>query len=640
MKYAKQPSGFIILLPFLFLLLSLTALGQPQPGLKINQPPVLKTNQIPVFKTFIPISTFNKSISPKYIESTKKFLKTNPKSNLSTNTGATPKITVALNKGGVEGSAPSQTTSTEPARTGDYTCITRNVNEKTDYFRQPLFSQGDVIYPGALFNAALLINNQMGYYSVPASYQRQPYRISANLFTMTGTPQNPTEMIGDNEDYSLASYRNALSTILNRNAQANPPVEAFIEYIQATTREEVAIKLGYNFSANIPAEISALIAGVPVGVNANVSVGTIASQVNEKSRIILKVNYNFFSVNASPTNDDSKKFLSPQPGIDIPTNVVFVSSVLYGTTGYVYFESDKSASELQATIEETIGVAGPLNQGSASLSINAETRAKFSSTVTKMVAFGKGLGLPPGSSMPVASLDNLLNLIGNLRSWGASNQGSPIAYTMNFLNDGVQALVSYSTQFPNKVCTQTPLTDLLFDVDLELDHIVVNNVRDLDGTEDLYGQIDFTNLKAGGKTVTSNITFFSKSEDNANSNNYRNGNAPIDKRFNLIKNLTFDELRNIELTAGGKLYDDEGIFGSRVFKCNDCSSFSGDYGTRELKFIELSITQTSINTLANNGNFQNIKFGDDNFFELNFYESNNKNDGWVKFMWKVWVKPH
>jgi hypothetical protein len=584
--------------------------------------------------------SFNKSISPKYISATAKFIKTPTKNSLSSNTGATAKSTVTLNKGGTEGSAPSQTTTSPSSQTGAYSCVTRNVNEKTDYFRQPLFAQGDFIYPGALVNASSIINNQLGYYSLPANYQRQPYRISANLFTMSGTPQNPTEMIGDNEDYSQASFRAAKSLIMNRNASANPPVEAFIEYIEATTKEEVAIKLGYNFAANIPAEITALIAGVPVGINADVSASTIASQSAEKSRIILKINYNFYSVDASPLNDDSRNFVSPAPGADIPANVAFVSSVLYGTTGYVYFESDKTAAELQAAVEETVGVAGPVDQGSASVNISAETRAKFAATVTKMVAYGKGLSVQPGASMPIASLDNLLALIGNLHSWGPNNQGSPIAYTMNFLNDGVQALVSYSTQFPNKVCTQTPLTDLKFDVDLELDHFDVSNVRDLDGTEDLYGQISFTNLKAKSRTVSENKVYWEKSENNANENNFRNGNAPIDKRFTLATNLTFDELRNMELTVGGKLSDDEGLLGSRVFKCNDCSAFSGEFGTRVLKFIELGNTQNSINSLQNNGLYQDIAFGGDKTFELNFYESNTKNDGWVKVLWKVWIKPH
>jgi hypothetical protein len=614
----------------LLMIFSNDGLSQLQP-LTISQKQVIST---------ISFNSFNKSISPKYITSTAKFIKASTKTSLNNNTSATARSTVSLNKGGVEGNAPSQTTVTSPTQTNVYTCITRSVNEKTDYFRQPLFAQGEFIYPGALLDATSVINNQLSYYNPPANYHRQPYRISANLFTMTGTPQNPTEVIGDNEDYSLASFRTAKSLIMNRNAQANPPIEAFIEYIEANTQEEVAIKLGYNFSANIPAEITALITGVPIGVNANLSASTVATQTSEKSRIILKVNYNFYSIDASPTNDDSRNFLSPVPGTDIPTNVVFVSSVLYGTTGYVYFESDKSVEELKTAVEEVVGVAGPLNQGTATVNISADARAKFSSTVTKMVAYGKGLGITPGSSLPLTNLDNLLNLIGSLHSWGPNNQGSPIAYTMNFLNDGVQALVSYSTQFPNKICTQTPLTDLKFDVDLELDHLEVANVRDLDGTEDLYGKLNFANLKASTKSVSNDVTLFSKTEADANTNNYRNGSAPIDKRIPMITNLSFDELKNIELTLGGNLADDEGILGSRIFKCADCSSFSGDYGTRIVKFIESSTTQTALNTLQNNGTYQMIKFGSDNFIELNFYESGNKNDGWVKALFKVWVKPH
>lgn len=601
--------------------------------------PIL-TSQVQTTKLKLATSSFNKSISPEYLNAAKKLIKTTAKTALTTNTSSTARSTVTLNRGGTEGATP-QTQTSAPAQTGNYTCVTRNVNERTDYLVQPVFSpQANFIYPGALLNAASIINNQFAYYIPPTRYQRKPYRISANLFTMTGAPQNPTEIIGDNEDYSLASFRAAQSLILNRNASANPPVDPFVEYIEATTREEVAVKLGYNFSASIPPELTALLTSIPVGVNQNVSADVLANQVNDKSRIILKINYNFYSVDASPTNDDYTQFLSPAAGSDIPTSVVYVSSVLYGSTGYVYFESDKSTSELQTVLEETIGASGPLNEGSASVNVSADARAKFSSTVTKMIAYGRGLGVSPESSLQLTSLDNLLALIGTLRSWGPNNQGAPIAYTMNFLNDGVQAVVGYSTQFPNKVCTQTPLTDLKFDVDLELERFDVANVKDLDGTEDLYGQIDFKNLKANSKTVSADVNLFSKAESNANNNNYKNGSAPIDKRVRLVSNLSFDELRNLELTVGGRLADDEGILGSRIFKCQECSSFSGDYGSRTIKFIELNNTQSSLNSLNNNGDFQLLKFGGDNFFELNFYESNNKNDGWVKALFKVWVKPH
>ena len=583
----------------------------------------------------ISISPLNTSISPDYLSSTNRYLKTATKSLIGKSSTSTTRSTVTLNRGGNEGTAPSQTTATSPVQDGSYSCITRNVNERTDYFRHPLFGQSEFIYPGALINATGIINNQLSYYVPPTAYQRQPYRISANLFTMVGTPANPTEMIGDNEDYSQASFRNAKSLIMNRNAGATPPVEVLVEYIEANTQEEVAVKLGYNSNVNIPAELTALLAGIPIGANVSASASTVASQINNKSRILLKINFNFYSIDASPTNDNHANFLSPVAGADIPNNIVYVSSVLYGTTGYVYFESNKSVSELLGVLSETVGISGPLNEGSASVSISAETRAKFTSTVTKMVAYGKGLGVPTNSSIQLTSLDNLLTLIGRLRNWGPDNQGSPIAYTMNFLKDGVQAVVSYGTQFQNKVCTQPELTNLKFDVELELDRFDVSNVRDLDGTEDLYGQVDFKGLKAGTRAVTTTVNLFSKTEANATTNNYRNGSFPVDKRIPIITNLTFDQLRNIELSIGGRLYDDEGILGSRVFKCMECAPPTNDYGIRTIKFIELSNTQTSLNSLLNNGSFQLLQFGGDQLIELNFYESGVENDGRVRFLWKV-----
>src|SRR5688572_9213800 len=263
------------------LLISINSFSQIQPV--IQKSPLINVSQIKVISP----TSFNKSISPKYVEATKKFIKSTTRTSLANNTSAIS--TVTLNKGGVEGSAPSQTTVSAPSTSDGYTCVNRNVSERTDYFRQPVFTQGEFIYPGALLDARAIINNQLGYYPPPANYQRKPYRISANLFTMVGTPQSPSEMIGDNEDYSLASYRTAKSLIMNRNLNANPPVEAFIEYIEATTKEEVAIKLGYNVATNIPAELTALLTGIPVGANLDVSAGTVASQINDKSRIILKI---------------------------------------------------------------------------------------------------------------------------------------------------------------------------------------------------------------------------------------------------------------------------------------------------------------------------------------------------------------
>lgn len=584
----------------------------------------------------------NVTLSPDYINGTKAYMKSSTKTLVASKTHAASKTTVKVNKGGTEGIS-DQTTQTTPATDGAYTCVTRNVNTSVDYFRQPVFELHNFVYPGAMFDATDIINNTFGYKSPPSNYTRQPYRISANLFTMNGTTTQVSETIGDQagEDYSLASYREALSKILNSNSAANPPVEAFIEYIEATSKEEVAIKLGYNANANIPAEIAMMFTGIPVGVNANVDASVIANTQNEKSRLILKINYNFFYVNASPTDDNPHKLMAPAPGSDVSNNLVFVSSVLYGTTGYVYFESEKTLTELQATLVETFGAAGPLGEGELNVTVSAETRAKFNSTVSKMVAYGRGLGVVPGSAINVTTLDQLMQLIGTLKNWGPNNQGTPIAYTMQFIKDNVQAVVSYNTQFPNKVCTAPDLSTLKFDVELELESINVDNINSGMGSkEELYGKLMFTYLKAGSKEVNPDIIFFNKSEDDASTNSFSKGKRAVDVKHSIIKNLSLDELRNITIHIAGDLKDDEGIFGSRVYECSDCNEFSGSLGKRKYNFIEIPVAQNSINSLANNGTAQVLKFGDNEFLQMNFYESGKKAEGWVKVLWKVWVKPH
>ena len=108
----------------------------------------------------------------------------------------------------------------------------------------------------------------------------------------------------------------------------------------------------------------------------------------------------------------------------------------------------------------------------------------------------------------------------------------------------------------------------------------------------------------------------------------------------MIKDITFDELKNIELIVGGYVADEEGLAAPLplTFECAECPDKL--LSKRTLKFISFPTTQNSIDNLLNNGTFQPLKFRGDNFFELNYYEEGIKEHGWAKFMWKVWVKPH
>jgi hypothetical protein len=208
------------------------------------------------------------------------------------------------------------------------------------------------------------------------------------------------------------------------------------------------------------------------------------------------------------------------------------------------------------------------------------------------------------------------------------------------------------SQFDNlkKIPTTTPLSSLKFDVEIELDNMKVANIRDADQTEDLYGRIDLFSYKALDIISNRRIGFWLKVSRLANDiHNFRAGTRQIKERESIVQNLSMNELKNLELTIGGSVLDSEFPLPSRTFICQDCSEFEIDkdfgiiersLGKRIIKFIELASTQNSINNLKNNGEFQLLKFGDDSFFELNYYESGKKEDGWVKFLFKVWIKPH
>ena len=184
----------------------------------------------------------------------------------------------------------------------------------------------------------------------------------------------------------------------------------------------------------------------------------------------------------------------------------------------------------------------------------------------------------------------------------------------------------------------TSLSTLRYDVDLKLERLEVANVRDGDGTEDLFGRFDFKRLVALTRTEGTDRNFWRKTKEDAI--HVRNGNVAVSKSVNLINNLSFDELRHIELRVGGRLADEEGVFSPRIFTCQECSDVTDDYGTSDLKFISNPSTLASISTLVNDGSYHYLRFDGDSFFKLNYYESNNQNDGWVKALWKVKVKPH
>lgn len=174
-----------------------------------------------------------------------------------------------------------------------------------------------------------------------------------------------------------------------------------------------------------------------------------------------------------------------------------------------------------------------------------------------------------------------------------------------------------------------------FDVELELDKLVVGNVRNGDGKERLDGFISYFSVKALGRTANNAFRMWASPGGGVPAL-LGAGEHPVHKRIPLLQNLTFDELKNIELQVGGSLFETEGL----TIRKHDCQECSVDGLFALYKFSGFTTTQQSIDLLLPNNTFQALSFGRDTFFELNFFEDDRREWGYLKAMWRVWVKPH
>lgn len=189
-----------------------------------------------------------------------------------------------------------------------------------------------------------------------------------------------------------------------------------------------------------------------------------------------------------------------------------------------------------------------------------------------------------------------------------------------------------------KIANVSPLSNTKFDVELELVRVDVSNVRDLDGTEDLFGKITLEGVKAFSRELHDNETMWALNKEDAV--HKTNGSSlDINKRISIATNISFDELRNIELEIGADIADEEGLLGNRFFQCQECQTFEENFGKRTVKFLNEPNTLASINRLTFASVFSSLQFGGDQFIEVNCFESGNENDGHVKILWKVYVRP-
>ena len=180
------------------------------------------------------------------------------------------------------------------------------------------------------------------------------------------------------------------------------------------------------------------------------------------------------------------------------------------------------------------------------------------------------------------------------------------------------------------------LASARFDLTLELHRLVVSNVADWDGTEDLFGQLRFELYRAGDTNVaTTDIALWNRTQ--ANHLSLSNGTHTIAATATIATNLNLYQILGGQLTVGGELRDDEGIYPPKSFVCTNCTQTS----SRKIEFPRLPTLTASLLRLVNNGQTQIPSFSTTtDYFTTVFAENGNPSNGQVSVRWRLRITPH
>lgn len=315
----------------------------------------------------------------------------------------------------------------QPSREGDYQCVTQNLAETRQYDRIVAYAaNSDSLWPGAIVAGDSVYS---GLFS-QVGFDRRPLTVSVSLENLAGAKSAVLEQP------SLASYREAVASILAGELTGATPANIYSEIEEVHSQEQLALALG--------AEVSWL------GSNASISASFDFSQENTRSRYLVKYTQAYYTVDldapARPSDffDESVTLADVQARVSAENPPLYVGSVTYGRMVVFTFESEYSAEEMNAALEFAYS-------GGVDVSGQVSVTYKDIISNSKITAFILG-GSGGEAARTIDSYEALIDFIKDGGNYSKDSPGAPIAYKLNYLKDNSPGRLSLTTDYEVKEC--------------------------------------------------------------------------------------------------------------------------------------------------------------------------------------------
>lgn len=352
-----------------------------------------------------------------------------------------------------------QGATTDPSRSGDYSCTTQNLQETRDYDQIVAYAaNSDSLWPGALVSADSVLTGLFTQIVMP----RADATISVSLQNIDG---KKTATI---KDPSLATYRDALSGILNTEITGSTAADISSDIEQVHSEEQLNMALGVQASWGLG------VASLKTSFN--------FSNSETRSHYLVKYTQNYYTVdfdapqNPSAVLDPNVLLSDVQSHMDATHPPAYVSSVTYGRMVLFTFESSYSDEEMGAALNFAY-------KGGADVSGNVSVTYKDIISNSKITAFILG-GDAGAAVQAIDSYDNLIAFIKDGGNYSLQSPGAPIAYKLNYLKDNSPARMSETTNYDVQTCDRVSQK-----VQVILNNITVDTANDSGDDLEVYGDI-------------------------------------------------------------------------------------------------------------------------------------------------------
>ena len=289
-----------------------------------------------------------------------------------------------------------------------------------------------------------------------------PIEMNRAPFFLTKKGQIENEMIQQPNNENL---RQGLEKLLSKPFSAPPSMGQYLE--KRTTNSELSLKIaaGVSYSG--------------YGIDAKANFGYDKS--SKKSKYIINYTHAIFQVNAVPVN----KFFADDAQ-NQNNNLVYIDNITYGVRLLVFFESDLTEEEVNASFSAS-------GHG-AKVNALANTKMKSENTLFKIYLYGDGTPLQlaaTGFDNLDKEINRLLNAVAVGNKTNPLQLGQPISYSLRFLNGDIAATSLKAENIPTQFCRPNEDVPMNLQVSAQATH----------GGYGVYGWMDAELLNADGMSI-------------------------------------------------------------------------------------------------------------------------------------------